>query len=68
MTNIKRDPKCSNTASYEVKLAYFEKIRPLCKELIADNEVSNARAIYARSIDCFKNMSKKEVNLLTDEQ
>ena len=60
MTNIRRDPKCNNTAPLEVKLAFFDKICPLCKELIADNEVSNARAIYARAIDCFKNMSKKE--------
>ena len=60
MTNIKRDPKCSNTAPFEVKLAFFEKIRPLCKELIEEDEISNARQLYSRCIDCFKNMSKKE--------
>ena len=60
MTNIKRDPKCNNTASFEEKLKFFDKIRPLCKDLIADDEVSNARAIYARAIDCFKNISKKD--------
>ena len=68
LTNIRRDPKCSNTAAFEVKLAFFEKIRPLCKELIAENEHSNARAIYARAINCFKNMSKKECNELTEDQ
>ena len=68
MTNIRRDPKCSNTATFEVKLAFFEKIRVICKDLIAENEHSNARAIYARAIDCFKNMSKKECALLSEDQ
>ena len=68
MTNIRRDPKCSNTAPFEVKLAFFEKIRVICKDLIAENEHSNARAIYARAIDCFKNMPKKELALLTKDQ
>ena len=38
----------------------------MCKDLIADDEVSNARMLYSRCIDCFKNIPKKEVNLLDE--
>ena len=49
-------------------MTFFDKIRPLCKELVADDEISNARLIYSRCIDCFKNMPKKECNLLSEDQ
>ena len=66
VTNIKRDPKCCVSATFDQKLAYFDKIRQLGKELIADDEISNARMLYSRCIDCFKNIPKKEVSLLEE--
>ena len=66
ITNIKRDPKCEVSDTFDTKLAYFDKIRQLCKDLIAEDEISNARMLYSRCIDCFKNIPKKEVSLLDE--
>jgi hypothetical protein len=33
ITNVKRDPKCDNTASWEEKLIFFDKVRSVGKEL-----------------------------------
>ena len=67
ITNIKRDPSCPQTASWEEKLAFFNKIRDICKELIAEQEYSNAKNLYCRCLAAFKNMPKKQRESLDDE-
>lgn len=33
ITKIKRDPKCDNTATWDQKLIFFDKVRSVGKEL-----------------------------------
>jgi hypothetical protein len=33
ITKVKRDPKCDNTATWEQKLIFFDKVRSVGKEL-----------------------------------
>ena len=59
ITNIKRDPKCENTAGLEEKINFFERVRITGKELCEEGEWSNAKNLYSRCIGLFKNMPKK---------
>lgn len=68
ITNIKRDPKCDNTASWDEKLIFFDKVRSVGKELCEDKEFSNARTLYSRCISLFKNMPKKQKESLNEDQ
>jgi hypothetical protein len=67
ITNIKRDPKCETGAPLEKKLIFFEKIREICRDLVAEGEYSNAKTLYARCISIFKNMPKKQKESLNAE-
>lgn len=69
ITKIKRDPKCDNTASWEEKLIFFDKVRSVGKELcMEEDEYSNAKTLYSRCISLFKNMPKKQKESLNEEQ
>ena len=46
--NISRDVKCPMTAPLETKLAFYEKVRATCRELVSFQEYSNAATLYAR--------------------
>jgi hypothetical protein len=67
ITKIKRDPKCDNTASWEEKLVFFDKVRAVGKELCEELEFSNAKTLYSRCVSLFKNMPKKQKESLNDE-
>lgn len=62
ITNIKRDPKCENTATVEEKLKFFERVRITGRELCEQGEWSNAKNLYSRCIGLFKNMPKLQQN------
>ena len=68
ITNIKRDPKCDTGTPLDEKLVFYEKIRGICRDLVAEGEYSNAKKLYARCISIFKNMPKKQKESLDDEQ
>jgi len=68
ITNIKRDPKCGTQEPLDKKLTFFEKVRQTGKELVAEEEFSNAKTLYSRCISIFKNMPKKQKESLTEEQ
>jgi tetratricopeptide (TPR) repeat protein len=68
ITNIKRDPKCAQTASWEEKCIFFDKVRQTGKELCEEGEFSNAKNLYSRCISLFKNMPKTQKETLNDEQ
>ena len=40
--SIKRNPICLDESTYESRLAYFNTVRDLGKELVAEQEFSNA--------------------------
>ena len=66
-TNIKRDPKCDLNAPFDEKIVYFDTIREVAKELIAEGEYSNAKTLYSRCISYFKNMPKKQKESLDED-
>ena len=47
---IKRDAKCPQKATYAMKLEYLEKVRGLCRELVAQGEYTWAADLYARAV------------------
>ena len=67
ITKIKRDPKCDNTASWEEKLVFFDKVRSVGKELCDEDEFTNAKTLYSRCVSLFKNMPKKQKESLNEE-
>jgi len=67
ITNVKRDPKCDNTASWEEKIVFFDKVRAVGKELCEQKEHSNANNLYLRCKAIFENMPKKQNESLNDE-
>jgi len=70
ITNIKRDPKCPNeqNADFPTKVQFFEKVRSICRDLVAEQEFSNAKTLYSRCISLFKNMPKRQKENLTEEE
>lgn len=56
--NIKRDCRCDMKAPFETKLAYYEKVREICRELVSFQEYSNASDLYARCAQVFKAIPK----------
>lgn len=50
LCQIKRDPRCAQNASWEERLAYLEKVRATCKELVEQGEYSWASDLYARCV------------------
>ena len=60
ITSIKRDPKCDMQAPLDQKLVFFEKVRKIGKDLVNEEEYSNAKTLYSRCISIFKNMPKKQ--------
>jgi len=48
-------------------VAYFEKIRDICKELCSYGEYSNARTLYSRSIQSFFSIPKSQRELMPEE-
>lgn len=59
--NIKRDCRCDMNATFETKLAYFEKVRETCRELFVYQEFSNAADLYARCAQVFKSIPKTKL-------
>ena len=57
---VQRNPTVpTQAATLEEKYAYASKIRGVCKDLITDDaEYTNAKNLYSRAADLFKNMSK----------
>ena len=58
LTNIKRDPKCNQNATWSEKISFFEKVRVTGKELCELEEWSNAKSLYARCLGLFKNVTR----------
>ena len=56
--NIKRDCRCDLKASFETKLAYYEKVRATCRELVSFQEYSNASDLYSRCAQVFRSIPK----------
>lgn len=67
LTNIKRDPKCEQHAPWQDRILFFEKVRVTGKELCAQNEWNNAKALYTRCLGLFKNISKVQRELLSGD-
>lgn len=68
VTNIKRDPKCGQHASWPEKLKFYERVRLTGRELSEQQEWSNAKSLYARCIGIFRNVSKQQRELLTESE
>ena len=66
ITNIKRNPTCSDPNTYEGRFDYYSKIKNISKELIDEKEYANAEQLYKRCLGDFKNMPKKMKDSLTD--
>jgi hypothetical protein len=66
--NIKRQPVYIDKDSWEGKCAYLENVRIICKELIEEEEYTNAQHLYQRVLGEFKNMPKKIRDQLTEDQ
>lgn len=65
---IKRQPVYKDKDTWEGKCAYLETVREVCKELMDEQEYTNAQQLYMRVLGEFKNMPKKIRDGLTDEQ
>ena len=66
--SVKRSPIYKDSKTYEGKWAYFDTVRKICKELVAEEEYANAQQLYSRCLGEFKNMPKKIRDGLTEEQ
>ena len=66
--SIKREPVYKEKNTYEGKLEYFNQVREIGKELIAEEEYPNAQQIYKRVLGEFKNIPKKIRDTLSEEQ
>lgn len=58
ISNIKRDARCDNHATFEEKLAYYDKVRESCRELVGFQEYSNASDLYARCVQVLRSIPK----------
>ena len=56
-----------NNKTYEGKWEYFNTVREVCKELVAEEEYSNAQQLYSRCLGDLKNMPKKIRDGLVEE-
>lgn len=68
LVNIKRNLICKDNSTFEARMAYFEDILETCKELVHDQEYSNAKDLFARCLAEFKNMPKKMRESISEEQ
>lgn len=68
LESIRRDPKCDVNAPWAKKLKFFEKVRVTGKELCDENEWNNAKSLYTRCIGLFKNISKVQRELLSQDE
>ncbi len=68
VTNIKRDPKCDQNASWSEKLKFYERVRITGKELSEENEWSNAKILYSRCLSLFKNISKAQRESFNEQE
>ena len=66
--NIKRNPVCEDKETYKGRVAFYEKIRIVCKELIEDGEYANAANLYSRVRGDFLNMEKKMKDSLNETE
>lgn len=55
---IKRQPPFKDKGTWKGKLEYFNTIRTICKELIAEDEYPNAQKLYSTVLGDFKNLRK----------
>lgn len=65
---IKRDPKCPQTATYEVRTEYLEKVRRLCRELVEFGEYSWADILYNRCVQVFSSIPKLQLEKFSEER
>lgn len=68
LVNIKRNPVCKDNSTFEGRMEFFDEVIEDCKELVQDQEYSNAKDLFARCLAEFKNMPKKMRENLTEEQ
>ena len=66
--NLKRNPVYKDNKTYEGKVAFFNTVREISKELIAEEEYANAEKLYSRVLGEFKNIPKKIRDGLNQEQ
>lgn len=65
---IKRAPVYKDNTTYAGKLEFFQTVREICKELMAEDEHANAQQLYSRVLGEFKNIPKKIKDSLSDDQ
>lgn len=65
--SIKRAPVYKDSKTYEGKIEYFNAVREISKELIAEEEYANAQQLYSRVLGEFKNIPKKIRDGLLEE-
>ena len=58
VNKIRRNPQCTNPELFTGIMAYYEKIREVCRELMEEKEYNNASDLYKRILPQFKNMPK----------
>ena len=66
ITNIKRDLKCAPNANFEAKIAFNEKVRVICRELVTFEQYSNAADLYSRGAQVFKSIPKTQLELFSE--
>lgn len=66
--NIKRQPIYKDNQTWAGKCEYLATVKELCKELMAEEEYTNAQQLYSRVLGEFKNLPKKIHNTLSEEQ
>ena len=66
--SIKKQPMYANNKTFEGRKEYFETIRELCKELMAEGEFVNAKDIYQKCLGEFNAMPRKIKDTMTEEQ
>ena len=64
---IKRIPKFLDEKTYEGRVAFFENIREIGKELVTEGEFDNAKDLYSKSLGSLKNMPKQIKDNLNEE-
>ena len=68
VVNIKRDVRCEMVAPLETKLAFYEKVRVVCRELVSFSEYSNAENLYSRCAQTLRSIPKTKLEELTEEE
>ena len=66
--SIKRDLRCEMKASFEAKLAFYQKVRSLGREQVSFGDYSNATELYSRCAQVLKSVPKAKLELMNEQE